>query len=666
MKFKKFYPYVIIIFIAAIAYLPFLGKQGFYKDDWYQIWAGTTQGSSTLIKMFSIDRPGLGLLYALTHKLLGDKLICWHLFAFISRICVTILLYWLAKLILPEKEIPSILIAALAIIYPGYLEQPFANTSLSLFIAFGFCVFSILMSLQAYLDDRKHIKIVKTVLAVISGFIYVFIFEYLIGMELLRIFLFYFLQNQTKRGEIKTKKFWSLILQSIPYMFTMLVFMIWRFFIFKSARSTTDVNRVLNLYLTKPFDMVLGVISEFITGIYNAVIQAWTIPIYTLNQQLTVKEFITTLVVSIIFTIGTYFLIKNLNKHEEEGDDKQTANNLIKIGLAATIFAILPIILVGRKVNFDSTYIHYTFPLIFGVLSLVIGLLYQIIFDKKLRTMLISGLFCIAMFTQIANGIHYQKYWEMQKSLWWQLSWRAPGIKQDSTLVVFTPAAYRFAEAYEIWAPANLIYNQSEKTISIAAEVPNDQTIPLMMEKVTYGEELRRIEYVVDFKQMLIISAPHSGVCLHVFDGPSSEISSHEETEAKMVYSLSNAQLIDIEQPSKTVNTNIFGKEPEHTWCYFYQKASLARQKGDWAEIVELGLDVLEKNLQPVDLSEWMPFYEGFARGNRIDLANEVGALIRQDNNFILSYCNAQSNLDQNNTEKITLYLVTNLCPHLE
>jgi hypothetical protein len=44
----------------------------------------------------------------------------------------------------------------------------------------------------------------------------------------------------------------------------------------------------------------------------------------------------------------------------------------------------------------------------------------------------------------------------MQKSLWWQLSWRAPGIKKDNTLVIFTPALYRFAEAYEIWAPANI------------------------------------------------------------------------------------------------------------------------------------------------------------------------------------------------------------------
>jgi hypothetical protein len=79
-----------------------------------------------------------------------------------------------------------------------------------------------------------------------------------------------------------------------------------------------------------------------------------------------------------------------------------------------------------------------------------------------------------------------------------------------------------------------LIYNQSEETILISAEVPNDQTLPLMVNQETYGEELRRIEYKVDFKQMLVLSAPHSGACLHVFDNKSIEISSNEEMEAQM------------------------------------------------------------------------------------------------------------------------------------
>ncbi|HAF61228.1 MAG TPA: hypothetical protein DCK95_02755 [Anaerolineaceae bacterium] len=155
MKFKKYFPYVLIVFIAAIAYLPFLGKQGFYRDDWYQIWAGTTQGEYTLIKMFSIDRPGLGLMYAITHRILGSELIYWHLCTFLVRVVLSFLVYHLVKKILPGYKLPALLTAILVTVYPGFLEQPFADTSLSLYLAYGFCILSIFFSVLAFMEERK-------------------------------------------------------------------------------------------------------------------------------------------------------------------------------------------------------------------------------------------------------------------------------------------------------------------------------------------------------------------------------------------------------------------------------------------------------------------------------------------------------------------------------
>ena len=53
---------------------------------------------------------------------------------------------------------------------------------------------------------------------------------------------------------------------------------------------------------------------------------------------------------------------------------------------------------------------------------------------------------------------------------------------------------------------------------------------------------------------------------------------------------------------SPTLPAHIFGAEPPHDWCYYYQKASLARQLGDWAQVVGdgFGNEFLIQQARPV------------------------------------------------------------------
>ena len=56
-----------------------------------------------------------------------------------------------------------------------------------------------------------------------------------------------------------------------------------------------------------------------------------------------------------------------------------------------------------------------------------------------------------------------------------------------------------------------------------------------------------------------------------------------------------------------------FGPELPQGWCYYYQKADLARQEGDWDEIARLGNDAQKLDLHPNDQIEWMPFLQAYA-----------------------------------------------------
>jgi hypothetical protein len=62
-----------------------------------------------------------------------------------------------------------------------------------------------------------------------------------------------------------------------------------------------------------------------------------------------------------------------------------------------------------------------------------------------------------------------------------------------------------------------------------------------------------------------------------------------------------------------TLPVSVFGPEPSRNWCYFYEKADLARQQEDWAAIAKIGKEATQLGLQPNDQIEWMPFLQAYA-----------------------------------------------------
>jgi hypothetical protein len=64
---------------------------------------------------------------------------------------------------------------------------------------------------------------------------------------------------------------------------------------------------------------------------------------------------------------------------------------------------------------------------------------------------------------------------------------------------------------------------------------------------------------------------------------------------------------------------NLFGKESNSDWCYFFEKADLARQSGNWQEIVSLGDQAFQAKMHPYEKfsSEMLPFIEAYGRLER-------------------------------------------------
>ena len=138
----------------------------------------------------------------------------------------------------------------------------------------------------------------------------------------------------------------------------------------------------------------------------------------------------------------------------------------------------------------------------------------------------------------------FKNFWEYQRQLWWQLSWRAPDFDDYTVLVPYLPDGYRLAESYEIWGPANIIYYPDEESPRIVGEPLNNETLFYLEDKATIGRSVRRIEFTVDWKNPLIMTIPSSSSCLHVYDGGRLELSEYEDPLIRLTAGDSRLSLI--------------------------------------------------------------------------------------------------------------------------
>jgi len=64
----------------------------------------------------------------------------------------------------------------------------------------------------------------------------------------------------------------------------------------------------------------------------------------------------------------------------------------------------------------------------------------------------------------------------------------------------------------------------------------------------------------------------------------------------------------------RSLPPEIFGLEPAHGWCYFYEKADLARQTGEWQQVISLYQEAYAQGLAPKNSAERLPLVEAHLR----------------------------------------------------
>ena len=618
----------LVALIAAIAYLPLIGRLGYYRDDWFVIWSGNARGAWSLVELFQIDRPVMGYLYSLTYSIIGDSALGWHVYAFVLRLIGALVFLRLIRILFPGETLATTSMAILFVIYPGFLQQPNANTFQNQFFSYAAGLTSILLAVLALKGRPRWQVHMLTALSMLFGLANLLVYEYMIGLEGLRLVLIWCVlraDSSPPFGEHAKRVFRSWT----PYGVVLAGFLFWRIVVFQSSRVATNVALVTSAYQENPLRMASIAAIETIKDVVETSVLGWFVPFYTLSESAAYRDLLSAGFLGAVACalVALYWRVASRASSTPSIAGRLELRSATWIGGLGLLFALVPVVLAQRDVRFASAFDRYTLHATAAVGLLVGGFVFAVL-PRFARPPTVLFLLAISIITHFNNSLHWDDFWRDERALWWQLSWRAPQIKDGSVLLVQIPSD-GFREDYEIWGPANLVYSQGTSSIRIVAEILNEQ----IAQKVRFGSRefrgMRGLGFDRDFNKVLILSMPSQATCLHVLDPNRLEV---PDSAGSLIYSIARYSNIDQIDPGRVGSdppVEIFGLEPEHSWCYYYQVASLARQLGDWTRIAELADEVGALGLRPSDRSEWLPFLEGYLNAGRLEDGQRIARLIR-------------------------------------
>ena len=610
----------ILFCISALAYLPLVHKLGYMNDDWYLMYEGRVGGANYFHEIFSIDRPLRGYVMQMAFSLFGLNPLPYHVSAFIFRLLSGVGLLWLCNQLWSRRQAANLVAAILFLIYPGFLSQlnPIDYQSQIISLACG--MFSVALTVKAIRSVKPAERWLYTILSILLAWVYLGLVEYFIGFEALRLICVVLLFWRAT-GKSISARLTSAVSAVAPFMAGAGGFLIWRLFFFTAERKATDVGAQISALFSSPL-AGLWWLNYLIQDVFNVVVVAWAVPFHAYAFSLRLRDaflgfglaILGVLIMAIAFRWGG-----GEESSKETGADNGSAEmrEQLWVAVVTIVAGLLPVIMVNRHVILPD-YSRYTLSASVGV-ALLLSVVFSKIETPSLKFAVVGVFVVIALQTHYGNSVRVANETESINDFWWQVAWRAPNIKPGTTLSVSYPVA-AIQEDYFIWGPANHIYYPAPQSgipidVELSALVLNEDSVSRIMAGRGAESFLRRggILIVNDYGNVLVMTQANENSCVRILDGNAPELSLYEQYRIMLIAPSSKLENVIVDGNLPTPPALIFGNEPPHEWCYYYQKADLARQQGDWQRVAELGNEAEKLGLHPNDQIELMPFLQAYA-----------------------------------------------------
>jgi hypothetical protein len=617
--------FLLLTLLAAYGYQ--VSRMGFYWDDWSLVYLTDLKNLKEFWAFYAYDRPLSAWLYVAITPLLRTNPVSWQIFAIVAR-WVGCLGFWiLFKQLWPERKMEAGFAALLLAVYPGFSQQPVSITYSLFWVLYALFIWSLIASISALMDQKRRVWL--TVLAVAASLFETLSMEYVIGLEILRPVLFFIVFLRLGYQWKKAVK--DALIRWIPYFLVLCVFAWYRFIYFPATNTDPEANAPLLLreILTNPASGLPRLFQNIAQDLSQALVFAWGKPIVPAEIDFTHTTSIFAFALGLVLAVLAVLLLRK--DSEPEKDSPQETNfalQAILLGLAAVIMGGLPVWSTNRQIIQGMWSDRFSLGLIFGVVILIAGLAGWFMQKPLPRAVFLSIFLALGLAFQVQNTAKYKMNWDAQKDYFTQLHWRVPALK-PGTAILGNKVPYGLSAEYAAGFALNTIYRPEDVSglpvWFFSAISDRGGSIPDYVEGIPLKFELRDLKFDSTTSNGLVVYYKYGESCLRVMTPAEKNFPNMDDNERELL-AISHIGQIIPNDGNTALPTGIFGSEAPRNWCYYFQKADLARSRSDWQQVVDLYREAESKELSPRNGTEYKPVIEALAHTGSWDEAQLLTA----------------------------------------
>jgi hypothetical protein len=640
-----------LLFAIGLVVYGIFFKLGFYWDDWPVLYLLKSHSTQTIIDYYFYDRPFSSWTYLALFPVLGFNATLWHLASFAFRWAGTILLYQVFLTLWPNRQWQLRWVAALILFFPGFTQQSISVAYDQHFLTFF--LFSLSFYLMLLSIKKPRLFSLFTAAALLLSLVQMFTLEYFAGLEAIRPVILWLVFRNTEPSSSqtfkKTLKYW------LPYALPLVIFAWWRLIYYPSLPiANENTLTTLQQILASPVAGLSHLVKICAQDIFYLIVTVWTKLLSLNDYNFPAVSSLVALALGVIVAV-VYYLFNTVASRQDRSEDPGSLPvSALTVSLLFILLGGIAFWINGSQITRGKWSDRLTLAPLIGA-----SLLFVFLMEKlgqflsglfaRLRTKIaikpyhIESAFLIIVFalslsSQFLTTNTYRLDWTNQRNLYWQFYWRIPYLQSDTNVLSYYTADEKQA-GYSISYALNLLYHDPASgttpdywfltQVDTQHSQLNDPDSP-------YSMQLRNISFQSLYGNTVAIYPSHSQ-CLRILDQPYYDDNSL--VEEKYYFRVANMSRISAQAPVSTAAPDpaIFGSEPAHTWCYYFEKADLARQFADWQTVLKLEAEADQKGYSPTNDAEYLPFIEANVQTGNWQTAIDLSQKVIQSNDKLES-----------------------------
>ena len=315
------------------------------------------------------------------------------------------------------------------------------------------------------------------------------------------------------------------------------------------------------------------------------------------------------------------------NQAAEKTDEKKKDSFIwcltaMGLGVFMVICPGLPYWVTTLPVRLSYPYDRFLLAFMFGSSIFLVGLVSFFLRAPWQKILVLSLFAAMAIGGHILNANSYRKDWNMQKDFAAQLVTRIPSLKPETILLTDdNPLTYESDNS--LTGLVNLAWKPDQDAdrlpYSLDLFTSRFGTIENYVDTGVVYQDFRGTLFAAPVEQVVVFHyAPPA--CLRIIDPDQHKKLNIFPGSYKNFIALSDpkGRIIPDGESQTFLFDEVFKEPIQQDWCYYFQKADLARQTEDWEAIAEIGDDVLPK-MKAREASEYFVFTEAYINLDRWD-----------------------------------------------